>query len=217
MSLSKKQVEALQVELNHFTKHSLLGVAPLIVDGKKQIATNRRIQQAKWWLGYQKRTATVDHRFRMRLRYPRRLKYSTVGELARAMKRRMSERRHFRRNQHKAHKTTGVGHFDGIPVANVAIPILEWCRAHGWHGRLVSGFRTPAYSRSLCYRLCGAPRCSGTCAGDASNHVGTTAARFAVDVSDYYTFRSVVSRCPLSPRIHNALPRDPVHFSPSGA
>lgn len=121
-----------------------------------------------------------------------------------------------RENLKKAAATSGVTKFDGVPVAAVAVPYLQWARDHGWTGKLVSGWRDPKYSESLCYRICGRPHCPGICAGTTSNHVGTTATRFAVDVSDYGTFKAVIARCPIKPHIFNNLPRDPVHFSPNG-
>lgn len=121
-----------------------------------------------------------------------------------------------RKNKKAAAAASGVTRYDGVPVAAVAVRYLDWARQNGWKGKLISGWRDPAYSQSLCYRICGRPRCPGLCAGLSSNHVGTTNARFAVDVSDYVTFRRVISRCPYTPRIYNALSNDPVHFSPNG-
>lgn len=121
-----------------------------------------------------------------------------------------------RANQKAAAKANGVGKYDGVPVANVAIPYLEWAREHGWRGRLVSGWRDPNYSRELCRRMCGADRCPGQCAGLSSNHVGQTTARFAIDVSEPAQFRALMRQCPIQPRIYNALPNDVVHFSPNG-
>lgn len=121
-----------------------------------------------------------------------------------------------RANRKKAAATTGVGRYDGVPVAAWIIPYLQWARENGWHGRLVSGWRDPAYSESLCYRICGRPSCSGTCAGRNSNHSGSAKPHGAVDVSDYIKFAQVIQHCPLSPKLFNALPRDRVHFSASG-
>lgn len=122
-----------------------------------------------------------------------------------------------RKNQKAAKKATGVTRFDGVPVAAWMVPYLEWARRNGWRGQLVSGWRDPAYSESLCRRMCGAPSCPGRCAGRASNHAGSVQPHGAVDVSDYYTFGRLMQRCPIQPRIYNALgARDPVHFSVSG-
>lgn len=122
-----------------------------------------------------------------------------------------------RANRKAAAKTTGVGRYDGVPVANWMIPYLDWARRNGWKGRLVSGWRDPDYSRSLCMRMCGAPRCPGRCAGTSSNHVGSAKPNGAVDVSDYATFERLMLRCPYEPKLINRLDaRDPVHFSVSG-
>lgn len=122
-----------------------------------------------------------------------------------------------RANKKAAAKTTGVGRYDGVPVANWLIPYLDWARQNGWKGRLVSGWRDPNYSRSLCMRMCGAPRCPGRCAGTSSNHVGSNKPHGAIDVSDYVTFERLMARCPLTPKLRNTLDaRDPVHFSVPG-
>ena len=122
-----------------------------------------------------------------------------------------------RANRKAAAKTTGVGRYDGVPVANWMVPYLQWARDNGWKGRLVSGWRDPNYSESLCRRMCGAPRCPGRCAGTSSNHVGSVEPHGAVDVSDYVTFERLMARCPLQPRLRNTLDaRDPVHFSVPG-
>ena len=122
-----------------------------------------------------------------------------------------------RANQKAAAKATGVTKYDGVPVAAWMVPYLQWARANGWKGRLVSGWRDPQYSRSLCMRMCGAPSCPGRCAGTSSNHVGSAKPNGAVDVSDYVTFERVMARCPYRPQLVNRLDaRDPVHFSVSG-
>jgi hypothetical protein len=102
--------------------------------------------------------------------------------------------------------------FTGRPVRASLYPHLVWARQHGWRGVVTSGYRTPAYSQSLCYAMCGRPSCPGRCAGTSSNHVRT-----AIDVSDYGTFGQLMKKCPHKPRIYNALgARDPVHYSPNG-
>ncbi len=107
--------------------------------------------------------------------------------------------------------------FDGRPVAAWMKPYLVWARNQGWRGTLNSGWRSPAYSEQLCRNICGAPSCPGRCAGRASNHAGSVKPAGSLDVSDYARFGELMRRCPLEPRIHNALgARDPVHFSHSG-
>jgi hypothetical protein len=111
----------------------------------------------------------------------------------------------------------GVATFDGKPVAAWLKPYLVWARNNGWQGTLNSGWRDPAYSEQLCRNICGAPTCPGRCAGKTSNHAGSVKPAGAVDVSDYGKFGELMRRCPIEPRIFNALgARDPVHFSASG-
>lgn len=92
---------------------------------------------------------------------------------------------------------------------------LKKARSYGWRGVVVSGYRTPAYSEQLCYRICGRPRCPGLCAGRSSNHSqGFNYPQGAVDVTSYIHLQQICRQHNL--RIHNALPRDLVHFSHSG-
>lgn len=212
----------LQGALNVFTRKYLDGIAPLREDGKMGQATRARIKMVKYYLGYQRPkehgyTSDVNLAFRSRLWHPKSTRYSTTERIARGMWRRSKQRRDWRKNRKKARKTTGVGTFDGRPVANWLLPYLEWARAEGWDGTLNSGWRDPNYSERLCYNMCGRPSCPGRCAGKASNHSGSVKPRGAVDVSYYYEFGQLMKRCPYSPRIFNALgARDPVHFSASG-
>jgi hypothetical protein len=207
-----------QRALNHFTDKYLDGVAHVMVDGKKGALTMKRIREVKYYLGYfggvNQQNSQVDKAFLERMWHPKDPRYSTPARIARGMVRRSKQRADWKKN-HQAAKKYGVGTFDGRPVANAAIPYLQWARANGWRGTLVSGWRDPHYSQSLCYRMCGRPSCPGLCAGLASNHVGSTPARFAVDVSDYEKFRTLMARYP-GPKIWNNLPHDRVHFSPSG-
>ena len=50
--MSEPDVERLQASLNGFTNRWLENVAPLIVDGRKDFLTNRRIMTVKWYLVY---------------------------------------------------------------------------------------------------------------------------------------------------------------------
>lgn len=217
--LTKDQVRDVQRALNAFTKKRLRGVAPLIVDGDKGQATDQRIRKCKWYLGFKAPTgAGVEKRFIQRLRSPRDRSLFPHGYVRRGIKRRVAQRLRYRKQQAYALIAPGVTLFDGVPVAKVAVKYLVFARAHGWAGRLVSGFRDPNYSQSLCYGMCGQPSCPGTCAGLGSNHVGKTEERFALDVSDYVKFGQLMARpdAPQNPRIFNDLPNDRVHFSPNG-
>jgi hypothetical protein len=210
-------VKALQSALNKFTSKYLSGVTPLIVDGKKGRATNTRVKTAKYYLGYgSDRDAKTTRVFLQRLRSPHKRSLFAKGMYSTAFIRRARQRARHVSESVKANLSPGVTTYDGVPVAKCAVPILQWCRTHGWQGKLVSGYRSPAYSDSLCRRMCGAPKCPGLCAGRDSNHSGNSPARFALDVSDYTRFAQVVAKCPVSPRVFNDLPRDRVHFSPNG-
>lgn len=214
-------VKELQRSLNRFTGHYLKGVTPLRVDGEKGHATNVRILGVKYFLGYgQDRNAAITDKFVRRMRHPRSRAYSTKSMIGVGIARRAKQKARWAANQVSSYLVPGVTRFDGTPVAKVAVYYLKWARENGWHGQLVSGWRDPLYSRSLCYRMCGAPSCAGRCAGTSSNHVGNSPARFAVDVSDYVNFGQLMRRMPLKhgfPRIWNGLgSRDPVHYSPNG-
>lgn len=116
---------------------------------------------------------------------------------------------------------TGVVFYDGVRVAAVAVPYLNYARGSGiWHGRVTSGHRDPDYSEHLCIEMCGRPACPGKCAGRASNHSGLTPDHFAVDVTDSANFARAMRQMPNPPhgvRIKNNIgPSDVVHFSPSG-
>ena len=213
-SMPKEQLKDVQRALNWFTEKFLKGLAPLIVDGEVGPATRKRIKETKFYLGYTgraRKTTAVDQDFMKRLRHPKR---GTPAMVSRGVSR--------RREQRKAAKASamvrpGVALFDGKPVAAWLKPYLDWARKNGWQGTLNSGWRDPVYSEKLCQRICGAPSCPGRCAGRTSNHAGSIKPAGAVDVSDYARFGQLMARCPLQPRIHNALgAQDPVHFSVSG-
>lgn len=216
--MAKADIRRLQRGLNFFVKKYLDGLTPLRVDGVMGRSTRGRIRTVKFYLGYTGPiNGKVNAEFLGRLYHPKSLRYSSARRIGRAARRRIEQRRKWRANHRAAVRRTGVGTFDGVPVANCAIPYLQWARANGWRGTLVSGWRDPNYSRSLCMRMCGAPSCAGRCAGTASNHVGKVIRRFALDVSAYVQFGQLMARCPIRPRIFNRLgARDPVHFSPSG-
>lgn len=212
------QIKSLQQGLNLFARRYLKGLNDIMVDGDLGLSTRGRIRTVKYYLGYEgKLNSTPNHAFRQRLWHPKDTKYSTASRIARGSARRIKQRRAASKHVRKARKTSGVGVFDGVPVANWLVPYLVWARAHGWRGRLVSGWRNPVYSESLCYRICGAPRCPGRCAGKISNHGESVRPKGALDVSDYVKFGQLMRQCPIEPKLINVLgARDPVHFSMSG-
>lgn len=104
---------------------------------------------------------------------------------------------------------------DGRQIAEEVGKEILRIRSYGvWGGYVVSGYRTPAYSQSLCYGMCGAPTCPGRCAGVNTNHARKGGRNGAGDLTDYLTFRS---ECwSHGSWLQNSLPRDLVHFSDSG-
>lgn len=221
--MTHEEVRHLQTEMNTFIrKNRGLGYARLMVDGVLGQHTRDRIHQIKYLIGYMREnlTSEVNDNFYHRMRHPRDTKNNwgqTKSTVSRGRRRRIRRRRWVAQNQVKSYLKSGVSRFDGRPVAKCAVPLLQWARKNGWRGNLTSGWRDPAYSQHLCYQMCGRPSCPGKCAGLSSNHVGSTSSRFAMDVSDYVNFGSLMRRCPLHPKVHNSLgARDPVHFSPSG-
>lgn len=93
---------------------------------------------------------------------------------------------------------------------------LAWARAHGWHGSVNSGYRSPAdqirvgtqYAASLGKSVAQVYP-NGLL---ASSHVKGQ----AVDVSDPAGFARAMRGAPRDSYIFNAIPWDPVHFSVTG-
>lgn len=109
----------------------------------------------------------------------------------------------------------GVADWNGTQVAAWMVPYLKQAKAHGWDGCIESGYRDPAYSEKLCYNMCGAPSCPGTCAGRSSNHSGKVYPAGAIDVCNPASFQAAASKIKGFP-LKNDLPADPVHFSYTG-
>lgn len=112
---------------------------------------------------------------------------------------------------------TGLMWMNGRAVPRWIYDELQKAKGYGWRGYVVSGVRTSAYSRSLCFAMCGAPKCPGRCAGVDSNHNADPPYAYpdgAVDVTDFRTLFNICERHDL--RIKNRLPNDRVHFSARG-
>jgi hypothetical protein len=104
---------------------------------------------------------------------------------------------------------------DGKQVAaGIGAEVLRVRQAGRWKGKVVSGYRDPAYSEKLCRAMCGQPSCPGKCAGRTSNHGQKGGRAGAVDVDDFDTFRSECAR--LGSWLKNELSHDRVHFSETG-
>ena len=206
-------VAARQRELNAWTKRYLRGVHPLKVDGKAGPDTASRVKSVKWYLGYGKRGSQWDSAFVRKLRHPHDPRCSPPWQLALGARRRLAQRRHFAASQRPR---DGLAAYDGHQVAAWMVPQLDWARSHGWPGYVNSGYRTPAFSRSLCIARCGAPSCPGTCAGATSRHSQYGFGEGAVDLSEPDAFESALRGCPSLPRLINRLPYDKNHHSAQG-
>lgn len=219
-------ISNVQKALNIFTNKYLEGVTPLVVDGKKGQATNKRVKQCKYWLGYQgKVSESADVAFRSRLWHPKSLKYSTPVRIAKGSYRRSKSRAAWKRNTKSLINKTGWTQMDGHQVADWIAAQLLWARNIGynnktWTGFVISGGRTPEYSESLCIALCGNKSCPGICAGRSSNHNGNKPGEGAVDLSKYEEFDELITHCPEEitngHRLRNDLPNDRPHHSVSG-
>src|ERR1044072_5108882 len=223
MAKTKDQVRHVQSEMNKFVeKNPSLGLTKLQVDGDHGKLSKKLMHEIKYLLGYSQKKAKISswgNPFLHRMRHPKLVEPrwgQTKLAVTNGKKGRPSRRRKVRKVKISAFLKPGVGTFDGKPVAKTAIPVLRWCREHGWKGVLVSGYRTPAYSEHLCIVMCGRPSCPGRCAGRATNHAYAQPDRYGLDVSDYVDFGRIVANRPIQPHIHNELPNDRVHFSPSG-
>lgn len=114
--------------------------------------------------------------------------------------------------------SAGTVVIDGKPVASwIAKDILEARRRGLWDGYVVSGYRSPEYSESICYGMCGAPTCPGRCAGRGSAHSQLVYPQGAVDVDLARRDQFANAMRTIGSVLKNAMPTtDPNHFSASG-
>lgn len=118
-----------------------------------------------------------------------------------------------------SHITWLDGHEVPIWIAEI---LIEARNSGAWHGVVISGVRSPQYSEELCLNMCGAPTCSGRCAGRSSNHAmpptGTGVEyEGAVDVTGYAELRVFCEQH--HPELRGGgqnLPSDLPHFSHEG-
>jgi hypothetical protein len=211
------EVLRLQQDLNFFSEQFLKGLTPLREDGEWGRLTHRRSRIGKHQLGYDDLRDEWTDQQQKRLHHPKDADLAPADVIARGERRRREQRESWERNQQAAAERSGVTDFDGRPCAKWLVPYLQWARSEaGWRGVLESGWREPHHSEQLCFQLCGAARCPGTCAGTSSNHVGEVSPHGAVDVTEWAKFGDVIRNCPIEPRIFNDLPNDHVHFSSTG-
>ncbi len=130
-------------------------------------------------------------------------------------------------HNHPPEDADGVSKWGGFEVASWMVgarvgpdgKTVNWLQKsvdNGWDGDLNSGYRSPAYSESLCTGTCGAPTCPGRCAGQTSNHSQLGPPSWgAIDVQDYTRFAAVQTQ--IGSPLKNLLgAADPFHFSFTG-
>lgn len=115
---------------------------------------------------------------------------------------------------------------DGLAVLDgklVALWIAEDIREAQTRGLLpasgivLSGFRSPELSESICISYCGQPTCSSPpCAGRYSRHAQKGDGQGAVDVFPAVRDQFARAMQAIGSRLHNALPTDTNHFSAQG-
>lgn len=107
----------------------------------------------------------------------------------------------------------GTVMIDGHPVANWIAQEIHWARAHGWKGRINSGYRSDAEQTAIYksgVRPAAVPKSMG---GSGSNHEGTVFPYGAIDVSDAPQLAAILRNKPGGSRLVYAGAKDPVHFS----
>jgi hypothetical protein len=213
-SLSRSDIKARQHRLNLFIKDTKLkGVGAIREDSAWGPASKKRVREVKFWLGWMRENINGEwnEKFHQAMLYPNNRKLNP------GWKRGIARRKAHNADYYASFTRPGITTFDGVRVAKAAVPHLKYARDGGWPGRLVSGWRSAWYSRSLCIAMCGQPTCPGRCAGVNTNHRFMGPENFAIDVSYYIDFGKRMPNSPYKPKIYNALgARDPVHFSPSG-
>lgn len=152
----------------------------------------------------------------------------TTAEMKRRAKKRDAKWDHVRHDLlHPSFDKDGISEWRGVAVPSWLVGeakgpdgrVVHWLDKlveAGWDGVINSGCRTPEHSEALCFGICGAPSCSGTCAGRSSNHVVEGPSDWgALDVNSPSKFNECCIRigCPLKNALGSA---DPWHFSPDG-
>jgi len=162
------------------------------------------------WEHYHRR----QHQYRMRRKNLRRIDEHLEARLKHAIERKEDRKEEKKDKGPYDPHGGGVVTFDGKPCVEWIAYWLLKARQHGWKGILVSGYRSPEYSESLCIRMCGHTSCPGTCAGRSSNHTRTGYLGGAADVTDYLNCERIMHE--IGSPLKNNLPYDLVHLSASG-
>lgn len=215
-------VKDLQKAVNVILSRHRMGWMKIRPDGKLGPVTLKRVGFAAWLLGLDRgftRRAQKGSVSESLQQFIRRERRRSRKDRWRKVKRRRQIGKIRRLHRRKPKVKDGLTTFDGKLVS---APVAFWLlrsREAGWKGTLLSGYRDPAYSESLCYAMCGAPSCPGRCAGRSSGHSQKGGSRSApqgcADITDHVTFARIQGE--IGSPLRNALgPADPNHFSLSG-
>jgi hypothetical protein len=233
------RVEKLQRGLDHELTHFKFAWRKIKIDGVPGNRTFDAANMVAWLKGF-----SPDELLKIgRGHISQRDFEILIGEHVRteAMEKRAKERRPLAEKRRKKHHwlkehphapPAGAPTFDGqaVPAWFVGLAPsktrsgktvtknwMQELRNNGWTGELISGIRTSAHSVELCEAMCGAPSCSGTCAGVSSRHNCDGSCPFPEGAGDFTspeTFNEASAKidCPLI----NRLPNDPNHHSVAG-
>lgn len=226
-----REVETFQRAIDHELKQQGFPWRKVKIDGHAGEHTFDAANMLAWLKGFSG-TALVEIGKRQHITHRARLILEGKDERTTAMKHRAKAREDDAkklREEHKHPKPEPIpgaqyrtwldGHEVPIWIATV---LIDARNSGAWHGVVISGVRTPQHSEELCLAMCGAPSCSGRCAGRSSNHAMPptgTGKEFegAVDVTGYAELRAYCERH--APQLRGGgqnLPSDLPHFSHAG-
>lgn len=227
-----KRVDDLQKGIDRIVSNRDFKWRKVPIDGDAGHATFKSAHLALWLIGASDEQLQKVRKGRV---ITNRSYELLIGEVERsvAMKRRDKQRRDdaakLRRQHHESNREDqdGLAMWRGFTVAAWMVgeatgpngTRTNWLQKsvdRGWSGGLYSGFRDPAYSESLCFQICGAPSCSGTCAGRSSNHSQKGPPNWgAIDVHEGERFGQIQRQ--MGSPLKNNLPNDRPHYSYTGA
>jgi hypothetical protein len=214
------EVRVFQADLNHRFKRWKIGKR-IPEDEDYGTTTRDAAREVCTGLGIRHEVAMkkgVTPPLRAKIRRPQK---RTVAEIERAKGKGAKEFRAALRRKFAA-SAAGLQMVDGVQVAAWMAPSLRWARAHGWSGRVVSGFRTCEHQKAVAQRYAAEHGMTvaeaypnGPC---ASNHVGQAHPRGAVDVTEPEELARVLRDNPHQPPLVWGGPviDDRVHFSATG-
>jgi hypothetical protein len=171
--MDAQHVRTLQREVNRTLHNAELAWLKIPIDGKLGPLTLKHARIAGSWQGLSKE--------RLQRITNKKIDPATFNLLTHRVEATKAQRQrhkarlpHFQklRYEHKHPPVVeGLVTFDGHMLPAWIAEINQEARDAGyWHGSVISGVRSPAYSEHLCIIMCGAPTCPGRCGGRNSNH-----------------------------------------------